>query len=140
MKNLTAITASQLKRDAKEDKKKSMLSRLAPEAKNKIFDLFLASDWEGRDPISDKGLLNFFEGEFAVKETQECPGGFMLFTFCPKTAKTPKNKKDRQHQVRAMFGATEVDMDAIKQCAENDFCLPETLCELEEQLCQPFSW
>jgi MarR-like DNA-binding transcriptional regulator SgrR of sgrS sRNA len=103
MKNLTAITASHLKRDTKE----SMLSQLmAPEGK-RLFDLLSASDWEDSDPkmntfvkglvfdkdsnrasgimltrmkkwsgeISNKGLLNFFAGGFAAKETQECPGG-----------------------------------------------------------------
>jgi hypothetical protein len=49
MKNLTAITASHLKRDAKEDKKKSMLSRLAPEAA-KLFDLLSAKDWRDSNP------------------------------------------------------------------------------------------
>jgi hypothetical protein len=43
MKNLTTITASHLKRDTKEDKKKSMLSRLAPEAA-KLFELLSARD------------------------------------------------------------------------------------------------
>jgi hypothetical protein len=49
MKNLTAITASHLKRDAKEDKKKLMLSRLAPEAA-KRFDLLSARDQDNSDP------------------------------------------------------------------------------------------
>jgi hypothetical protein len=34
-----------------------------------------------------------------------------------------------------MFGSAKLDTDAIKCCAENDFCLPETPCELEEKLC-----
>jgi hypothetical protein len=49
MKNLTAIMASCLKRDAKEDKKKSMLSHLAPEATN-LFELLSAWDWDNSDP------------------------------------------------------------------------------------------
>jgi hypothetical protein len=49
IKNLTAITASHLKRDAKEDKKRLMLSRLAPEAA-KLFDLLSAKDWGDSDP------------------------------------------------------------------------------------------
>jgi hypothetical protein len=36
IKNLTAITASHLKRDAKEDTKKPMLSRLAPKQQNSL--------------------------------------------------------------------------------------------------------
>ena len=47
--NLTAITASHLKADAKADKKKSMLSRLAPEAA-KLFDLLSARDWKDYSP------------------------------------------------------------------------------------------
>jgi hypothetical protein len=59
---LTASTAAHIKRDAKEDKKRSMLSRLAPEAA-KLFDLLSARDWDDsnlkmnpflRDLISDK--------------------------------------------------------------------------------------
>jgi hypothetical protein len=49
IKNLTAITASHLKRDAKEDKKRSMLSRLAPEAAT-LFDFLSAKDWNDSDP------------------------------------------------------------------------------------------
>jgi hypothetical protein len=49
IKNLTAITASHLKRDAKEDKKRSMLSHLAPKAAQ-LFDLLSAKDWSNSDP------------------------------------------------------------------------------------------
>jgi hypothetical protein len=49
IKILTAIMASHLKRDANEDKKKLMLSRLAPEAA-KLFDLLSARDWNNSDP------------------------------------------------------------------------------------------
>ena len=49
MRNLTAITDQQLKRDTKEDKKKSMLSRLLPEAA-KLFDLLSAKDWSNSRP------------------------------------------------------------------------------------------
>jgi hypothetical protein len=49
-KKLTAITASNLKRDIKEDKKRSMLSRLALQAV-KLFDLLLATkEWSSSDP------------------------------------------------------------------------------------------
>jgi hypothetical protein len=165
MKNLTAITASHLKRDAREDKKKSMLSRLAPEAA-KLFDLLSARDWRDSNPrmnrfvkdlvadkdshrasgvmftrtkrwsgeISDKGLLNFFANGFAANDIQESPGGFTIFMFRPITAKVPKDRKDRRQQVRAMFGSTELDEEAVKYYAENDFFLPESLADLEEQI------
>jgi hypothetical protein len=49
MRNLTAITASHLRRDVRADQKKSMLSRLAPEAA-KLFDMLSARDWEESAP------------------------------------------------------------------------------------------
>jgi hypothetical protein len=165
IKNLTAITASHLKRDAKEDRKRSMLSRLAPEAA-KLFDLLSAADWDDSAPkmnsfmkdlisdkdshrasgivstrtkkwsgeISDKGLLGFFANGFAANDIHESPGGFTIFMFRPITAHVSGNKKDRRQQVKAMFGNTELDEEAIKYYAENDFFLPETLSDLEEQI------
>jgi hypothetical protein len=47
--NLTAITASHLRADARKDEKKSMLSKLAPEAA-KLFDLLAAMDWRDHSP------------------------------------------------------------------------------------------
>jgi hypothetical protein len=41
IQNLAAMTASQLKRDLRDKKKKSMLLRLSPEA-GKLFDLLAA--------------------------------------------------------------------------------------------------
>jgi hypothetical protein len=83
--NLTAITASHLRADEKAEKKKSMLSRLAPEAA-KLFDLLSAKDWKDshpkmnrhvknlvsdRDPQRAKGLLHTttksWAGEFCDK-------------------------------------------------------------------------
>ena len=54
--------------------------------------------------------------------------------FRPITAHVSGNKKDRRQQVKAMFGHTELDEDAIKYYAESDFFLPETLSDLEEQI------
>jgi hypothetical protein len=165
MRNLTAITASHLERDVRADKKKSMLSRLAPEAA-KLFDMLSARDWEDSSPrmnafvkdlisdkdsqrasgimatktkkwsgeISDKGLLAFFANGFAATDIQESPGGFTIFMFRPITAHVPSNRKDRRQQVKAMFGSTELDDEAVKYYAENDFFLPETLADLEEQI------
>jgi hypothetical protein len=165
IKNLTAITASHLKRDAKEDRKKSMLSRLAPEAA-KLFDLLSARNWNDSEPrmnpfvkdlisdkdpqrasgimltrtkkwsgeISDKGLLAFFANGFAASDIQESPGGFTIFMFRPITAHIPSNRKDRRLQVKAMFGSTELDDEAVRYYSESDFFLPETLSDLEEQI------
>ena len=49
VRSLHAMTSSQLKRDEKEDKKKSMLSRLSPEG-GSLFRLLSARDWNDRDP------------------------------------------------------------------------------------------
>jgi hypothetical protein len=165
IRNLAAMTASQLKKDSRDEKKKSMLSRLSPEAA-KLFDLLAARDWTDEHPkmsksmkdlvsdrdsqraiaiiktqtkrwsgvVSEKGLLGFFANGFAAAEIQESPGGFTIFMFKPITAIHTKDKKARQQQVRSMFGSTELDEDAIKYYAENDFYLAETLEGLEEQI------
>jgi hypothetical protein len=165
IRNLAAMTASQLKRDVRDEQKKSMLSRLSPEA-CKLFDLLAAQDWRDENPkmsksmkdlvsdrdsqralaviktqtkrwsglVSEKGLLGFFANGFAAHEIQESPGGFTIFMFKPITALHKKDKKGRQQQVRLMFGSTELDEDAIKYYAENDFYLAETLEGLEEQI------
>jgi hypothetical protein len=65
MRNLTAMTSAALKRDKREDKRKSMLSRLSPEAA-RLFSLLSAQDWHDKDPklnpfmrqlVSDKDSL-----------------------------------------------------------------------------------
>ncbi len=43
------MTSSQLKRDQKEDKKKSMLSRLSPEG-GSLFKLLSAENWKDENP------------------------------------------------------------------------------------------
>jgi hypothetical protein len=69
MKNLTAITALHLKRDAKEDKKKSMLSGLAPEAA-KLFKLLSARDWDDSNPR----INPFVQELLSDKDTQQASG------------------------------------------------------------------
>jgi hypothetical protein len=47
--------------------------------------------------------------------------------FKPLTAPHTKDKKGRQQQVRSTFGSIELDKDAIKYYAENNFSLAKTL-------------
>jgi hypothetical protein len=75
IKNLTAITASHLKRDAKEDKKRSMLSRLAPEAA-KLFDLLSAKDWGDSDPK----MNSFLRDLISDKDSHRASGIMMTRT------------------------------------------------------------
>jgi hypothetical protein len=49
IRSLEAMTSSQIKRDHREDKKKSMLSRLAPEA-GSLFMLLSAKSWKDTSP------------------------------------------------------------------------------------------
>ena len=69
MRNLTAMTASALKRDAREDRKKSMLSRLSPEAA-KLFSLLSAQDWQHKDPK----LNSFMKQLVSDKDSQRALG------------------------------------------------------------------
>jgi hypothetical protein len=50
VRSLQAMTSSQLKRDQKEDKKKSMLSRLSPEGGSLLFKLLSAKNWKDGNP------------------------------------------------------------------------------------------
>jgi hypothetical protein len=145
MRNLTAMTASALKRDAREDRKKSMLSRLLPEAA-RLFSLLSAQDWQHKDPqlnrfmkqliadkdsqralgkmqtqtkrwsgqVSEKGLMGFFAAGYAARDIDEQPGGFTVFMFRLVSVHRPKSQKAIHGQVRAMFGQTELDEDAVK--------------------------
>lgn len=166
LQNLTAMTASQLKRDNKDDARKSMFSRLSPEA-GKLFDLLAARDWRDERPkmssairnlvsdkdsqralgiirtltkkwpgtVSEKGLLGFFANGFAANNIQESPGGFTIFSFRPITADDrSKDKKGKEQQLRSMFGNIELDDEAVKYYAANDFYIPNSLEALEEQL------
>jgi hypothetical protein len=162
--NLTAITASHLRADEKAEKKKSMLSRLVPKAaklfdllgakesdkkpKMNRFVRDLVSDrdsqrargivqtttkkWAGE--FSDKGLVAFLGTGYAAANIQASPGGFTIFMFRPITAYLHSSRTDRRLQVKAMFGNTELDDDAVKYYAESDFFLPQTLADLEEQM------
>jgi hypothetical protein len=71
-KKLTAIMAVHLKRDAKEDKKRSMLSRLAPEVAE-CFDLLSAKDWSNFDP-----KMNFFLRELISNKDSHQASGIMM--------------------------------------------------------------
>jgi hypothetical protein len=55
IRNLAAMTASQLKRDSRDEKKKSMLSRLSPEA-GKLFDLLAARYWDDENPQMSRSM------------------------------------------------------------------------------------
>jgi hypothetical protein len=92
----------------------------------------LTNNWSGL--VSKKGLLGFFANRFTANDIQEAPGGYTMFMFSPLSAPRSKDRKKRQQQVRSMFGSTELDDDAVKYYAENDFYLADTLEGLEEQI------
>jgi hypothetical protein len=74
MRNLTAITASHLRRDVRADQKKSMLSRLAPEAA-KLFDMLSARDWEESAP-----KMNAFVKDLISDKDSQRASGIMATT------------------------------------------------------------
>lgn len=165
MRNLSAMTASALRRDEREVQKKSMLSRLSPEAA-KLFPLLSAQDWEHKEPrlnsfmkqlvsdkdsqralgimqtqtkkwsgqVSEKGLMGFFSAGYAARDIDEQPGGFTIFMFRPVSIHRPKAQKQIHSQVRAMFGNSELDDEAVKYYSANDFFLAESVADLEEQV------
>jgi hypothetical protein len=55
IRNLAAMTASQLKKETRDEKKKSMLLRLLPEA-GKLFDLLAAQDWGDKNPKMSRSM------------------------------------------------------------------------------------
>jgi hypothetical protein len=72
---------------------------------------------------------------FAANNIQESPRGFAVFSFQPTGADDrSKEKKGKEQQLRSMFGNNELDDEAVKCYAANDFYIPDTLEALEEQL------
>jgi hypothetical protein len=70
IRSLQAMTESQLRRDKKEDKKKSMLSRLAPEA-GSLFKLLSARNWRDTElklPALTKTILQDRDSNRALGE------------------------------------------------------------------------
>jgi hypothetical protein len=151
IRSLEAMTSSQIKRDHREDKKKSMLSRLAPEA-GSLFMLLSAKSWKDTSPkllnltkslskrwtrkISKKGILSFLASGHAAAAIVKAPGSFAIFMFSPLNADTKNtDQKSRVLQVKAMFRKAEFYEELTKHFAKNDFFLAESLTDLEEQLC-----
>jgi hypothetical protein len=87
--------------------------------------------WAGE--FSDKGLVAFLGTRHAAANIQASPGGFTMFMFHPIAAYLHSSWTDRRLQVKAMFGNTESDDNAVKCYAESNFLLPQTLADLEEQ-------
>jgi hypothetical protein len=88
--------------------------------------------WSGK--ISEKGFLGFLANGYAAEDISQAPGGFSIFMFSPLSADQGPDQKSRIHQVKAMFGSTELDEASIKYFAKNDFYLPQNLAQLEEQI------
>jgi hypothetical protein len=165
IRSLQAMTDSQLKRDQKADKNKSMLSRLSPEA-GSLFRLLSATGWNDWNPrlpsltkkiledrdsnralgevkslskrwtgkISEKGFLLFLANGYQADDITEAPGGFSVFSFSPLDHVKSSDPKTNVHQVRSMFGSTELDEESIKYFAKKDFYLADSLAGLEEQI------
>jgi hypothetical protein len=97
IRNLAAMTASQLKKDSRDKRKKAMILMLSPKA-GKLFDLLAGRNWDDKNPMKDlvsnrdsqralaiiktrtkrwtglvskKGLLGFFANGFAANKIQE---------------------------------------------------------------------
>ena len=165
IRSLQAMTESQLKRDKKADKKKSMLSRLSPEA-GTLFTLLSARNWNDGNPklpsltkkiledrdsnralgevkslskrwtgrISEKGFLLFLANGYQADDITDAPGGFSVFSFSPLDHVKSSDHKSNVHQVRSMFGSTELDEESIKYFSKKDFYLADSLAGLEEQV------
>jgi hypothetical protein len=101
---------------------------------NKAIDV-IASElrkWPGQ--VSTKQLAMFLAKGYAAPDIHFCPGGFTTFMFRPKSAAFHRNPEEERNAIRAMFGDTKLDDEAVKYFAKQDFFLAETLADLEEQL------
>jgi hypothetical protein len=92
----------------------------------------ISKRWLGK--ISAKGTLSFLANGHAADDTEEAPGEFSIFMFSPLDATSSSDPKSRILLVRLMFVSTELDEESIKYFAKNNFCLPDTLPGLEEQI------
>ena len=165
IRSLQAMTESQLKRDQKAEKNKSMFARLSPEA-GSLFKLLSARDWNDRDPklpsltkkiledrdsnrtlgvvkslskrwtgkVSEKGFLLFLANGYQADDITEAPGGFSVFSFSPLDNVKSSDNNTNIHQVRSMFGSTELNEESIKYFAKRDLYLADSLAGLEEQV------
>jgi hypothetical protein len=66
MKNLAAMTASQLDKDTRKERKRSMLSKLAPEASD-MFTALSAKDWYDEDPKMNQFMKRLVEDKDSNK-------------------------------------------------------------------------
>jgi hypothetical protein len=101
---------------------------------NKAIDV-IASElrkWPGQ--VSTKQLAMFLAKGYAAPDIHFCPGGFTTFMFRPKSAAFHRNPEEERNAIRAMFGDTKLDDEAVKYFAKQDFFLADTLADLEEQL------
>jgi hypothetical protein len=69
VRSLEAMTSSQIKRDQREDNKKSMLSRLSPEG-GSLFKLLSAKSWKDENPK----LPAFTKKTLADRDSQRALG------------------------------------------------------------------
>jgi hypothetical protein len=88
--------------------------------------------WSGQ--VSEKGLMGFFAAGYAAQDIDKQRGGFTIFMFRPVSVHRPKVQKQIHSQVRAIFGNSEFDDEAVKYYSANDFFLTELVSNLEEQV------
>jgi hypothetical protein len=78
-----------------------------------------------------KQLAMFLAKGYATPDIHHCPGGFTTFMFRPKSVATyHKNPEEERNSIRAMFGDSKLDDEAVKYFAKQDFFLAD----LEEPL------
>jgi hypothetical protein len=83
--------------------------------------------------VSHMLLALFFSKGYAAQDIVNCPGGFTMFMFRPKTAQYSRNPEEEQNAIRSMFGETNLDEESIKYFSKKDF-YAGTFDELKEQL------
>lgn len=88
--------------------------------------------WPGQ--VSPKQLAMFLSKGFAAQDIENCPGGFTVFMFRPKSSAFTRNPEEERNAIRAMFGDSKLDDESVKFFAKQDFFLAENLADLEEQL------
>jgi hypothetical protein len=88
--------------------------------------------WSGQ--VSKKALMGFFVAGYAGRYIDKQPGGFTIFMFQPVSVHRPKPQKDIHGQVEIMFGNSKlVDNEAVKYYSTNNFCLADSMADLEDK-------
>jgi hypothetical protein len=88
--------------------------------------------WEGK--ICKAGILNFLAQGFLANPSEDRPTGFNIFIHHPTDETLVKTPKERQNQILAMFGESEINDETAKHYADTKLYISTNLDDFRRQL------